>query len=166
VVCILKKKEKNPVRRWATFFAFFFLMFVCLPAQAATDACEKVVKDLQATLPDSIDESELVEILRHLNQSSNSHLPEKFVTKAKARAKGWKPGRDLWSIAALRGASIGGDPFRNLEGRLPKNHSWREADLAYRGGKRNAKRLIFSADGKRYITVDHYRTFSEVPACR
>ena len=44
--------------------------------------------------------------------------------------------------------------------------SWREADLDYKGGRRGAKRLVFSNDGRRMVTVDHYDTFTEVPACR
>jgi len=68
-------------------------------------------------------------------------------------------------MSALRGSSIGGDRFQNREGRLSDNQ-WREADLDYKGGRRGAKRLIFSQDGKRFVTVDHYRTFMEVPQCR
>ena len=43
---------------------------------------------------------------------------------------------------------------------------WREADLDYKGGHRGAKRLIFSREGRRFVTVDHYRTFTEIPACQ
>ena len=68
-------------------------------------------------------------------------------------------------MSTLRGSSIGGDRFRNLEGRLP-DKKWREADLDYKGGHRGAKRLVFSWDGERFVTVDHYNTFVEVPACR
>jgi guanyl-specific ribonuclease Sa len=60
---------------------------------------------------------------------------------------------------------MGGDHFKNLEGRLP-DIQWREADLDYKGGHRGGKRLILSQDGKRFVTVDHYKTFMEVPACR
>ncbi|WP_333583830.1 ribonuclease domain-containing protein, partial [Rivihabitans pingtungensis] len=42
---------------------------------------------------------------------------------------------------------------------------WTEADLDYRGGKRNAKRLVFSAR-QRFVTTDHYQTFVEIPACQ
>jgi ribonuclease T1 len=73
----------------------------------------------------------------------------------------------LWSVSGLRGRSIGGDRFGNREGRLPwSREGWREADLDYKGGRRGAKRLVYTAGGKRMITVDHYSTFLEVPACR
>jgi ribonuclease T1 len=145
------------------------ILFICLclflPAQVLAESCEKVVHAVNAQLAPKIDEQELVEILRTLNKTNNKQLPPKFVTKQEARSRGWKPGKDLWSVSALRGSSMGGDRFRNLEGRLPEN-KWREADLDYKGGHRGAKRFIFSRDGKRFVTVDHYRTFTEVSSCR
>jgi ribonuclease T1 len=87
------------------------------------------------------------------------------VTKQEAQSRGWKPGKDLWTVKGLRGSSIGGDRFNNLEGRLPKR-KWREADLGYKGGPRGGKRLVFSEDGLRFVTGDHYKTFVEVPACQ
>ena len=113
----------------------------------------------------AIDEQELIEIIRHLNNTNNQKLPNKFVNKQTARSRGWKPGKDLWSVAALRGSSIGGDRFQNREGRLP-DKEWREADLDYKGGRRGGKRLVFSQDGVRFVTLDHYKTFVEVPPCR
>jgi ribonuclease T1 len=143
------------------------LLFICLspiaPAQAAS--CEKVISAVNAQLPSKIDQQELIDMLRSLDHTNNKKLPPKFVTKYKARSQGWKPGENLWSIDGLRGSSIGGDPFKNMEGRLPGN-KWREADLDYKGGHRGGKRLIFSRDGKRFMTVDHYRTFVEIPACQ
>ena len=38
-----------------------------------------------------------------------------------------------------------------------------EADLDFACGKRNADRLVYSSDGLRFVTVDHYRSFHEVP---
>lgn len=104
-------------------------------------------------------------MLDALNESRNAQLPGKFVTKRQAQQAGWRPGRDLWRVPALGGKSIGGDRFGNREGRLPRG-DWREADLDYRGGHRGAKRLLFSRDGLRRVTVDHYQTFVEVPPCR
>lgn len=134
--------------------------------QAAT--CEQVVRELNRSLPDTINEKELTEVLQYLNKSRNTALPPSFVTKREAQAAGWRPGKDIWSIPSLQGKSIGGDRFGNREGRLPSaaRRSWKEADLGYRGGKRGAKRLVFSNDGLRMVTVDHYATFKEVPACR
>lgn len=134
-------------------------------APAHADSCETVVNAVNAGLSPRIDERKLVEVLRSLNSSHNKKLPPAFVTKKEAKAAGWKPGENLWSVGALKGSSIGGDRFNNHEGRLP-NDKWREADLDYKGGHRGGKRLIFSRDGARFVTVDHYRTFVEVPACR
>jgi len=151
-----------------TVLAAVILFFCLCPfwwTEAGAQSCEKVVRSLNEQIAPSIDEPELVEILRTLHQTNHKKLPATFVNKKTARAKGWKPGKDLWSIAALRGSSIGGDLFWNREKRLPEK-KWREADLDYKGGRRGPKRLVFSRDGARYVTVDHYRTFTEVPPCR
>jgi ribonuclease T1 len=155
-------KKRIPIR---PVVFLFLLLGLVLPAQVPAESCEKVVHAVNIRLASGINEPELVEILRSLNKTKNKNLPEKFVSKNEARSRGWKPGRDLWSVGTLRGASMGGDHFWNREGRLP-NNKWREADLDYKGGHRNAKRLIFSRDGQRYVTVDHYKTYTEVPTCR
>jgi len=141
------------------------LVSFLLPGQARTESCEQVVDAFNARLSPKIDQQELIEILRSLDSTNNKKLPPKFVTKREAQSRGWKPGKDLWSVSALRGSSIGGDRFNNLEGRLPYK-KWREADLDYKGGHRGGKRLVFSQDGQRFVTVDHYKTFVEMPACR
>jgi ribonuclease T1 len=130
-------------------------------------SCEAVVGELNQSLTSPIDEKELVSILRTLNETDQQKLPPKYVTKNQARKMGWKPGRDLWGVRKLRGKSIGGDVFGNREGRLPDGKRvWHEADLDYKGGKRGPKRILYSTDGLRMVTVDHYRTFEEVPPCR
>ncbi len=146
---------------------FFILcsFILSIPAFAETETCKKVVHELNKQLSPKINEHELTDILKTLNSTENKKLPRKFVTKKRARAKGWKPGKNLWSVLALKKKSLGGDAFENLESRLPKKH-WREADLDYRGGARGGKRLVFSDDGVRMVTVDHYQTFREVPVCR
>lgn len=103
----------------------------------------------------------LVETLSHLDR--NGRLPPRYVTKDAARRLGWQPGRDLWAVAP--GRSIGGDRFGNRERRLPPlaRDGYREADLDYRGGRRNARRLVYGRDGSRWVTVDHYETFHRVP---
>lgn len=153
-------------RRAVTRFAIILLfMSLSLASHTQAASCEKVVSAVSAQLPSGIDQPELIETLRTLDQTNNRKLPAKFVTKQEARSRGWKPGQDLWAIGSLRGSSIGGDRFKNLEGRLPAN-KWREADLDYKGGRRGGKRLVFSRDGRRFVTVDHYGTFVEIPACR
>jgi hypothetical protein len=138
----------------------------CQPG-AREKTCKSVVHALNQQLRPGIDEKELVSVLRSLSASSNRKLPPNFVTKGQAKKRGWRPGRDLWEVPDLRGKSIGGDRFQNRERKLPDGgRRWREADLDYKGGRRGAKRLVFSNDGRRMVTVDHYQTFTEVPACR
>jgi ribonuclease T1 len=127
--------------------------------QAAS--CQSVVEGLNRQLRPSTQANELVEILSSLNQQNR--LPSKFVTKREAQAAGWRPGSSLWQ--SLPGKSIGGDRFGNRENRLPRSQ-YQEADLDYQGGKRGAKRIVFSKNGPRFITVDHYQTFTEVPSCQ
>ena len=137
------------------------------PLPALAERCEDVVSKLNQSLHPRVDERELYVILKVLNESDNQRLPPKFVTKDEAHKLGWHPGSNLWGYDRLRGKSIGGDHFGNREGKLPNGkRTWREADLDYKGGKRGAKRIIYSSDGLRMITVDHYKTFKEVPPCQ
>ena len=155
------------MRRRILIHTTLLLFLICpfLLTDAYAQSCEKVVQTVNARLLTALDEEELIYILYSLNNTDNKRLPAKFLTKQDARARGWKPGKDLWSISDLRGVSIGGDRFRNLERRLP-DRKWREADLDYKGGRRGGKRLVYSRDGERWVTVDHYQTFTEVPPCR
>ena len=90
-------------------------------------------------------------------------LPPCYLTKRTAETDGWRPGDDLWRVAA--GDAIGGDRYDDHEHRLPAQ--WRgryiEADLDYAGGHRGAHRLIFvhsMGDGWLiFVSVDHYRHF-------
>ncbi len=93
----------------------------------------------------------------------HGRLPERFLTKDAAERVGWRPGSDLWKVAP--GKSIGGDRFGNRERLLPAAPGRRffEADLDYAGGSRGARRLVWSSDGLRWVTLDHYRSFREVP---
>ena len=90
-------------------------------------------------------------------------LPALYLRKDQAAKLGWRPGTDLCRLAP--GRAIGGDSFGNRERRLPdkRGRRWFEADLDFACGKRNADRLVFSNDGLRFVTVDHYRSFHEVP---
>ncbi len=137
------------------------------PVQLHAESCAEVVGKLNQKLTPHIDEVELANILETLNATGNGSLPPQFITKGQARGLGWRPGTDLWSYPELRGKSLGGDVFQNRERRLPDGRRvWREADLDFNGGRRGPKRLVFSEDGLRYVTVDHYSTFREVPPCR
>lgn len=89
-------------------------------------------------------------------------LPDHYVTKREAEALGWRPGSDLCAVAPDR--VIGGDRFHNREGLLPDapGRRWFEADLDFACGRRGAKRLVFSSDGRIFVTLDHYESFVEV----
>ncbi|MEW5943938.1 MAG: ribonuclease domain-containing protein [Pseudomonadota bacterium] len=153
-------------RKWGLIASAAILAASLWTGTAARAAsCEDTVHLLSHLLHPRTDEAELTEILETLNKSRNARLPEKFITKRDAQRAGWKPGTDLWAVPALKGKSIGGDKFSNREGKLPAGE-WREADLDYKGGHRGGKRLVFSADGDRRVTVDHYRTFVEIPPCQ
>jgi len=137
------------------------LLLLALPAFAAPLAdCRQVAEQLNRELPAKLDAPRLAATLSELNQ--HGRLPEDYLDKRAAKDQGWRPGQPLPA-----GKSIGGDRFGNFEGHLPRG-DWREADLDYRGGKRNAKRLIYEPrqTGRRYVTVDHYQQFTEIPACR
>lgn len=142
-----------------------FVIVLCaalLSTSVSAATCRNVAADLNARLQPHVDTLELAEILTTLNATHG--LPNKFVTKREAQHSGWQRGHSLWDAPALHGKSIGGDKFSNFERQLPAG-LWREADLDYKGGHRGAKRLVFSAQGKRFVTVDHYQTYTEVPTC-
>lgn len=66
-----------------------------------------------------------------------------------------------WSRENL--ISCGGDVFQNREGLLPKNDSYFECDIEYKGGGRNALRVVFSLKTlSAYYTSDHYSSFEAV----
>ena len=90
-------------------------------------------------------------------------LPAMYLRKDEAAKRGWRPGTDLCRLAP--GRAIGGDSFGNRERRLPEKRGrrWFEADLDFACGKRNADRLVYSNDGLRFVSTDHYRSFHEVP---
>ena len=59
--------------------------------------------------------------------------------------------------------SIGGDTFYNKEGLLPKKsgRTYTECDIAYTGGGRNSKRIVFcTKDDLYFYTSDHYKSYS------
>jgi hypothetical protein len=99
---------------------------------------------------------------------ATGRLPDCYLTRRAATARGWRPGGDLWQAAP--GAAIGGDAFGNREGLLPARNRYVEADLDYAGGRRGAVRLVFVRGSKgrwfMWVTADHYRTFRAVPAPR
>ena len=127
-------------------------------AEAAAPYTEETAPEVTEALLDADGEytsKEDVALYLHLY----GELPANFITKKQARKLGWEGG-DLWRYA--EGKSIGGDRFGNYEGLLPEDKDYKECDIDYHGGKRNAKRIIFSADGFIYYTDDHYESFTQL----
>lgn len=91
------------------------------------------------------------------------HLPSNFISKSKARKRGWVP--ELGNFTEVcPGMSIGGGTFYNNDGKLPdkQGRSWRECDINYRGRSRGAERIVYSNDGLIFYTPDHYVTFEQL----
>jgi len=94
---------------------------------------------------------------------ANGKLPDNFITKAQAKKLGWDS--NLGNLALVApGKSIGGDVFTNREKVLPDidGRIWYEADIDYRIGFRNGKRILYSNDGLVYKTINHYKTFQRI----
>ena len=102
------------------------------------------------------DSKEEVALYLHLY----GHLPDNYVTKEEAQAKGWTGG----SVERYpgKGTALGGSRFGNYEGLLPKaaGRTYTECDIGTVGkSSRGAKRLVFSNDGLIYYTEDHSESF-------
>lgn len=70
----------------------------------------------------------------------------------------FKNKKNQWTPQNL--ISCTGGKFSNREGLLPKNDSYIECDIDYRGGGRNALRIVFNVTyTKIYYTSDHYGSF-------
>ncbi|WP_036620842.1 ribonuclease domain-containing protein [Paenibacillus alvei] len=101
------------------------------------------------------------EVARYIRKHHS--LPDNFITKKDAEKLGWNAKEGNLNEVAP-GKSIGGDIFRNREGKLPKKKGriWYEADMNYSKGFRGKDRLLFSNDGLIYKTEDHYGTFQQM----
>ena len=95
--------------------------------------------------------------------STNGALPGNYLKKKDAQKMGWKPSEGNLADV-LPGILIGGDQYKNRDGRLPTapGRVWYEADFDYIGGYRNDCRLLYSNDGLIFVTYDHYATFYEI----
>jgi hypothetical protein len=93
----------------------------------------------------------------------HGELPDYYISKEEARRLGWDSKKGNLA-EVLPGRMIGGDVFRNGEGKLPDapGRVWYEADVDYTGGYRNGKRILFSNDGLIFFTDTHYLTFTEI----
>jgi hypothetical protein len=101
------------------------------------------------------------DVVRYI--SKENRLPSKFVTIKEAKAAGWNNGKDLSQF--LPGKSIGGDVYKNVTDPMLPNAERRiyyEADLGYKAGPRTGYRVVFSNDGKMFVSPDHYKTWIEI----
>lgn len=97
-------------------------------------------------------------VIDYVKQHHN--LPEYYITKNEAKRQGWNPSQgNLCDV--LPGKAIGGDPFGNREGKLPKGKKYFEADVNYNCGTRNADRIVFTQSGEIYLTKNHYKSFEK-----
>ena len=90
-------------------------------------------------------------------------LPGNFISKTKARNRGWVASEgNLDEVCP--GMSIGGSRYYNDDGELPekRGRQWTECDINYHGGFRGAERIVFSNDGLIFYTDDHYETFEQL----
>ncbi|OTA17498.1 barnase [Xenorhabdus vietnamensis] len=126
-----------------------------------------LTKPSQGTVP-LAKPSELIESrTKHLLVASSIHknhkLPDYYITKKQARRLGWRSSKgNLCDVAP--GKAIGGDRYADREHKLPKKfgRKWFEADVNYHCGHRGKARLIYSNDGLIYLTLDHYKTFTQI----
>ena len=89
--------------------------------------------------------------------------PKNFISKKDAEEQGFRFGEGDFG-EAFPGMSVGGSRFGNYEGQLPEKSGRRyyECDIDYQGGRRNAKRLVYSNDGLIFYTDDHYKSFTQL----
>jgi ribonuclease len=90
-------------------------------------------------------------------------LPKNFISKKEAEEQGFRFGEGDFG-EAFPGMSVGGSRFGNYEGQLPEKagRHYYECDIDYQGGRRNAKRLVYSNDGLIFYTDDHYKSFTQL----
>ena len=90
-------------------------------------------------------------------------LPDNYVTKDVAIKAGWKQKKGNLADV-LPGKSIGGDVYKNIEGKLPSKTGriWYEADINYTSGYRGKERLYYSNDGLFYKTINHAETMIRI----
>ncbi|RAJ29702.1 ribonuclease domain-containing protein [Pedobacter cryoconitis] len=123
-----------------------FLLFSCKGSHAVT---EQTTTQLEKTAVDSssstdADSEDNVKV---------AGVPQKAYTVAAYVAKNNKAPQGY----------VGGTVFKNREGLLPQGVAYKEYDInpKVQGQNRGAERIIIGADGVRYYTGDHYKTFTK-----
>lgn len=148
----LSVKEKRIVLSALLFLLIAFIAYTVIRGTLPRE--DAVGEPIRKGVPYSDRESVAEYLYRY------RELPVNYITKKEAEALGWSQSEgNLWEVAP--GKSIGGDVFGNYEGRLPRKNGRKyfECDIGYEGGRRNAKRIVYSDDGLIYYTEDHYETF-------
>ncbi len=105
-------------------------------------------------------------VVRSLRQTGQ--LPTNYVDKAQAAAAGWQPGKALNN--SVPGGQIGGDVFRDPAAvglPMKPGRVWKEADIGLQSGMKRSNqpgtRLLYSNDGKVFVTPDHYKSIYQIP---
>ncbi len=137
------------------------LVFAPLPASVEIPLSASEALPLNA--PSNIYSSKPYDVAAYIY--THNALPPFYLTKAQARALGWRAqDGNLWRIAPNR--VIGGSRFYNREQQLPNKTGriWREADINYNGGYRGEDRIVYSNDRPPliYVTYDHYESFQRI----
>lgn len=160
---VVSLEKKYKMMKKLLYLLSFFLIAVIVSCGDKTDsktdtkAVETVLQSINAD--GCYTDKDNVALYIH----TYSHLPKNYITKKEAQSLGWVSQQgNLHKVAP--GKSIGGDKFGNFEGLLPKQkgRQYYECDIDYGGGKRNAKRIVFSNDGLIYYTNDHYNSFEKL----
>ena len=149
-----------------TVFLSFFLLTACGPNQkphtassaGAAYSSEKEDGGITVKKDGTYTDKDHVAAYIHKHKT----LPSNYITKKEARKLGWKEEGTLDRVAP--GKSIGGDRFGNYEKLLPEKsgRAWKECDIDYVKGNRNAKRICYSDDGLIYYSPSHYKDFERL----
>lgn len=89
-------------------------------------------------------------------------LPDYYITRDELLSLGWEKGKSPAKFAPGKMVTMG--IYRNDDNRLPQisGRVWYEAGINYYSGRRNGHRLLWSNDGLRFVTYNHYETFLEI----
>ena len=145
-------KGRNIMTRNIKFLRGLAVLLLSLVLTFSVEAAQRVYVEKNGTYTSK------EQVAAYINRFEK--LPSNYITKEQARKLGWISSQGNLNKVAP-GKSIGGDRFGNYEQLLPtkRGRQYFECDIDYHGGRRNAKRIIFSNDGLIYYTEDHYNTF-------
>lgn len=135
------------------------------PEEAQSELIEEALPDEDSEVIPNITEDGLYTSREDVALYIHTYnkLPLNYITKKEAQELGWNS-KENTMAEILPGMSIGGDRFGNYEGMLPKEEgrSYKECDIDYVSGSRNAKRIVYSNDGLIFYTEDHYSSFEQL----